>query len=391
MTIPRKIMLCMTTAMCAAAFAQAPTPNSSANINLSASNKPVAYVYVSRTVNGGTDNEIVGFAAAPNGKLAVIPGSPFQENVKNLAVNGKYLFATTKSGTQIESYRIEEGGALRYATSTKVGQPDNPNNLGPLFLDHTGTTLYGIEFNGNGYGNNLYKSLNVDKPIGSLDVVGNSSSNSWLSNPAAFVGSNVYAYSASCLQNMYWGIFGFKRSSNGLLAEININPNPPTPPDGYFYCPSQAASSPTNHVAISMQPINQSTFAADRAPQLATYIADEQGNLTTASTLENMPESLVVSVKSLSISPSAALLAVGGTGGLQIFHFNAGKPITHYTGLLTKEEVDQFFWDNQNHLYAISSTAGKLFVFTVTPTSYEQAPGSPYTIEKPLSIIVQPE
>ncbi len=80
----------------------------------------------------------------------------------------------------------------------------------------------------------------------------------------------------------------------------------------------------------------------------------------------------------LAMSPSGKLLAVGGTAGLQIFHFNGSDPITHYTGLLTTDDVSQFFWDNDNHLYAISQTSGKLFVFTVTPTNVSQAPGSPH-------------
>jgi hypothetical protein len=89
-------------------------------------------------------------------------------------------------------------------------------------------------------------------------------------------------------------------------------------------------------------------------------------------------------------------LAVGGSdgvggGGLQIFHFNGANPVTLFTGLLTNLEIDQFFWDNANHLYAISQSAGKLFVFTVTPTSAIQAPGSPYTIAHPQNIAVQPK
>jgi hypothetical protein len=63
----------------------------------------------------------------------------------------------------------------------------------------------------------------------------------------------------------------------------------------------------------------------------------------------------------------------------------------HYTGLLTKDEVDQLFWDNDNHLFAISRSAGKLFVFTITPTSVSQAPGSPYTITNPQDITVLPK
>lgn len=74
---------------------------------------------------------------------------------------------------------------------------------------------------------------------------------------------------------------------------------------------------------------------------------------------------------------------MAGTTGLQVFHFNGSNPIKPCTGLLTKNEIDQVFWDNAHHLYAISSTAGKLYGFTVTPTPYTQAAGSPYVIKSP--------
>jgi hypothetical protein len=90
------------------------------------------------------------------------------------------------------------------------------------------------------------------------------------------------------------------------------------------------------------------------------------------------------------MDPSGALLAVAGTGGLQLFHFNGDKPITKYTGLLTTEEVDQVFWDGNGHLYAIGQSANKLWVFTVTSTESAEAPGSPYSINEPLGLIVQP-
>jgi hypothetical protein len=74
-----------------------------------------------------------------------------------------------------------------------------------------------------------------------------------------------------------------------------------------------------------------------------------------------------------------------------VFHFNGADPITPYTGPLTTDEIDQMFWDNDNHLYAIGQTAGKLFVFTITPTSNSQSSGSPYTITNPGNIVVLPE
>jgi hypothetical protein len=84
------------------------------------------------------------------------------------------------------------------------------------------------------------------------------------------------------------------------------------------------------------------------------------------------------------------LLAVAGKEGLQVFHFNDSNPVTKYTGLLTKDPITQMFWDNSNHLYAISFATGKLYVGTITPKSIVSAPGSPYTIASPQDIIVQP-
>ena len=385
------LVLIMTMTLCTEAFAQiAPTPIDELS-HASTGGSPVAYVYVSSSLKGGNVNEIEAFAAAANGELTAVSGSPFQENVTSMAANGEYLFATNSSGTAIDSYWIESDGALRYAATTDTAQSNDCNVLGPLFVDHTGKSLYDMEFDGSGCANNTYESFTVDKVTGGLEHPGNSSGNDWLYLPASFIGNNTYAYSADCLEDMYWGIYGFHRSANGLLTEIAINANPPTPPKGYFYCPSLAAADPADHVAIFMQPVNQQDFMPDRPGRLATYTADAKGNLTTTSTNSNMPETSVVSVTDMKMSPSGKLLAVGGTEGLEIFHFNGSDPITHHTGILKKEEIDQFFWDNRNHLYAIILTADKLYVFTITPTGYSEAPGSPHTISHPQNVIVQPE
>ena len=114
------------------------------------------------------------------------------------------------------------------------------------------------------------------------------------------------------------------------------------------------------------------------------------GSLTTTSTGKNMPMTSVTYVNTLSMAPSGKLLAVGGIGGLQVFHFNGASPITKYTALLTTSTIDQAFWDLSNHLYAISRSAGKLYVFTITPTSHSQASGSPRNLSSPEGLIVQP-
>jgi hypothetical protein len=171
---------------------------------------------------------------------------------------------------------------------------------------------------------------------------------------------------------------------------VNINQPLPTAKTGNFYCPYLAAADPTNHLAISVQQLN-GNWGQVGSPQLATYTVDSSGHLTTTSTYSNMPSTSVTTVNDIWMAPSGKLLAVGGTTGLQVFHFNGSSPITHYTGLLTKDSIDQVFWDNANHLYAISRAAGKLYVFTVTTTGATQAPGSPYSITNPENILVLPK
>ena len=241
---------------------------------------------------------------------------------------------------------------------------------------------------GAGCSNNTYASFTVVKSTGKVTFLGDAGHDEEINGVLSFIGNDKFAYSSDCY-HFSSAIYGFQRNSNGSLTDLNIAPALPTAPSGLFYCPYLAAADPTNHLAIPVQAYTG--FGGASGPyQLATYTANSSGNLTTASTYSNMPKVLVGFVTAVSMAPSGTLLAVGGTGGLQIFHFNGASPITHYTGLLTTAEADQFFWDNENHLYAIGRTSNKLWVFTVTPTSYTQAPGSPYTFNAPIAMIVQP-
>ena len=354
------------------------------------SSSPVAFVYVSSAV-GKNSYEISGFAAASNGKLTRVSGSPFSADVQNMAVNGKYLFGT--NGIEIYSFSVASDGALTEVGSIDAQQFNQPVAGGPnaLFLDHSGATLYDEDIYGNNGANNTYQFFDIEKATGQLNYVGMTrAATTQFWEPLSFIGNNVYAYGSYCYR-FKADIFGFRRNYDGTLTELNIHPKIPAAKNGSFYCPYLATADPTNHVAISLQPLNANSWQPDGPPQLATYTADGSGNLTTKSTYSNMPTSAVNSVLDIEMAPSGKLLAVGGTAGLQVFHFNGSNAITHYTGLLTTDEIDQFFWDNDNHLYAISAKSGKLFVFTVTPTNVSQAPGSPYTIRQPMNIIVLPK
>lgn len=392
-TLHAKSICLMTALSTAAAFAQLTSTPAQAQTTEAAASAPVAFVYVSSNPKGSSTNEINGFAAAANGRLTPVSGSPFRDDVTNMANNGKYLYASTRSGIYIAAFAIEANGALRWSASTDIVKfnQDDCGSSGPLFLDHTGASLYDMEFDGNACANNSYQSLATNTSSGRLRNIGSGASGEWFYLPATFTGNNTYAYTAVCLYDMYWEIAGFKRGSSGLLSQISSNAPTPAPKTGDFFCPSQTAADLTNHVAITMQPVDQNSFSPDGPAQLATYTAGSSGNLSTTSTVGNMPAASVGTVTGIGMAPSGKLLAVAGTAGLQVFHFNGASPITHDTGLLTKDQVDQVFWDNDNHLYAISQSAGKLFVFTVTPTSATQAAGSPYTISNPLDLAVQPK
>jgi hypothetical protein len=350
----------------------------------STSTSPVAYVYVSTG-----SKEINAFAAASNAALTRVSGSPFFANVGYMALNGKYLFAT--NGTYIYSYSIASNGALKYISAFNATQrnPYGSGGPGDLFLDHSGQSLYDGDTYAYGTGSNAYQFFSMNNYTGHFYYSGiTPDGGPDVGTVLSFIGNNLYGYSSGCY-HFTPDIYGYKRNSDGSLTPLNINPSMPTGPSGDGYCPYLAAADPTNHVAVSMTLYNE--YTQEGQPQLAVYTADGSGNLTTGSTMSNMPKTLVTQVLNMAMAPSGKLLAVSGSSGLQAFHFNGASPITHYTGLLTSNEVDQMFWDNANHLYAISRKAGKLYVFTVTPTSVSQAPGSPHTIGSPENIIVLPK
>jgi hypothetical protein len=355
-----------------------------------ATGSPVAFVYVASSPSNN-NNEINAFAAAANGKLTPVSGSPFPADAPwSMAVNGKYLFGT--NGVNIYSFSIAADGSIEKVASINAQKFNGYKCGGPiaLFLDHTGTTLYDEDFYGNICANNTYQYFSIDDSTGELTYRGATGASMAVSLAPSFIGNNIYAYgSGSYEYNPY--ISGVKRSRDGTLADLNINPAMPGARQGDFYDPYGAAADRTNHVAISVLPFNASTWQPDGPTQLATYTSEDSGKLTTTSTFSNMPTAAVKYVTDIRMSPSGKLLALAGTAGLQVFHFNGGNPITHYTGLIAREQIDQMFWDNDNHLYAISHSANKVFVFTVTPTSASQAPGSPYTITNPQNIIVLPK
>jgi hypothetical protein len=88
----------------------------------------------------------------------------------------------------------------------------------------------------------------------------------------------------------------------------------------------------------------------------------------------------------MSIDPTGKLLALGGLGFL-IFHYNGADPMRPYTELLqASNRIIEFAWDTHSHLLVLSN--GRLRVYTVTPTSFKEQAGSPYSIPEASNLIV---
>lgn len=358
-----------------------------------AANPTVAYVYLSSLPANASSTEIDGYAAASNGALTPLPGSPFQFDEAALAVDGNHLFGASRSATDIDTLSIERDGYLDYETSTDYGQFSNGcGGIGWLFPDRTGNDLYDMIFDGD-CSNNGFQTYNVRPASGELNYVsftnGGAGSFGGASLPLTFTGNNKYGFEATNSACMYYELQEYQRAANGALSYVNYTWTPPTPPSGArLYITSFLAADPANHLAAVFIPANP-PGCSSLPPQIGSITVDAKGNLSTTNTGANMPTTLVTFPSDMKVSPSGKLVAVAGQGGLQVFHFNGANAPTAYTPLLTTDTITQMFWDSSNHLYAISQSGNTLHVFTVTPTTYSEAAGSPYSVSGPVNIAVQ--
>jgi hypothetical protein len=351
--------------------------------------KPVAFVYVSSQPDGGK-NVINEFAAASDGRLTEVSGSPYGVNGAGLSINGSRLYTANNADAIIESFTIGSNGALHYLTSINYRDVEKGcGQAGSIFPDRSGTNLYITLFDGD-CANDFYESFTATSSNGSIKHLGNIETGSFFAAylPATFLSNNRFAYSASNSACLYYKLWGFDRSSTGNLTEADITANFPAPPSGSTaYIADFTATDAADHVAIALQAASPPN-CSDSNPQLGSFTANSKGDLTTTNTDATMPSSINTTINDMKISPAGILLAVGGEQGLEIFHFNGAKPPTYYTGILTVDPVTEMFWDSSNHLYVISQSAGRLHVFTITAGSYHEASGSPYAITDPQYLAV---
>jgi 6-phosphogluconolactonase (cycloisomerase 2 family) len=394
--------VCMCALMCtlAGCASSAPDPPATtSNEQNGNTSNVVAYVYVSNKPKPSTTtyapSQITAYAADSNGTLTAVPGSPFNQDVGSMAVNGLYLMAAANTTPTVNAYNIHPDGSLTLANQTNYAQDNEKNcgNAGALFFDHASQSLY-LQESRIDCANSGIATYTVNSSTGMLSYLGNTITGSEYDNdnPATFIGNNLFAYAAGPPGCYIYSIDGFQRASNGLLSSFDAGAPaylPGSPGSFRDFVPDLAAADTTNHVAIAEIPANP-PGCAGLPVSISTWTADANGRLTTTSTYANMPTTAIVNPLDLKMAPSGQLLAIAGKEGLQVLHFNGAQPATIYTPLLTTDPINMMFWDNNNHLYAISQSANKIHVFTITDTSSQEAAGSPYTISSPDDLIIQP-
>lgn len=354
---------------------------------------PSTYVYVASNYSG-SNNRVVGFSVGSTGKLTGISGSPWADNLRWMAGNGKYVFGSDNIANDdyrmIFRYQIESNGALKYLGATDIqtrgSSNDTCNQGGWLTLDHTGQDLY--QFVSDNQCNSLqaYQAWSINSTTSALSYLGTTTGDEYLIAPMTIAADNAWAYDLDC-NFAIADMTAYKRLSNGMLENVNEKFNYPTAPPTNSYwteCFAYPTADTTNHFAVDVY------YPDSRNDHIATYaINTTNGNVYTTSTYNNTPATQVVSVRWMNMAPSGKVLAVAGEKGLQLFNFNPSGQVTPRTGLLTTAPIDMVRWDNANHLYAISNADSRLFIFNYTSSGVTEAPGSPYTIAHPVSLLVQ--
>ena len=376
-------------------FSQTPTTASQA-----------AYVYI------GTSKGVYLYNASTTGALTPVAGSPFSVAGSAIGSNGKYFVSL---GTNyVHSYSIASNGAIQgqasqINTQTYFSEPESScGGTGGAVFDHTGQDLY-VLVGLNGCSALQSFSISGTGALSFLDSTSFDSGVTGSAAPPTITANNLYGYSGRYVGSCIEDTDVFQRQGNGAMQNYGTagDANGPAmnfpaaqPGNGFQALPALAAD-PSNHLAVPLQ--QSDGCGSPYIPvQLASYTVASDGSLNTTNTMQNMPTPNVYPTV-MNISSSGDFLAVGGdptpqstgptgsqTAGLQVFHFNGASPITTDSGTLTTAPIDEIHWDNSNHLYALSNSTGKLYVYTVTAAGITAAAGSPYSLSAPNALVVVP-
>jgi hypothetical protein len=387
----------------------------------STSSTPIAYVYILPN-NNATPAEgasVTLYDTASNGSLTQVGNYPLESSINSLiGGNGSYLFAAAEDSpnvageTNIDSYPVASNGALgaraeSIDTDAYAGSGPGCSNdsIVSATLDHTGHYMFVRVINQDAQTQtdicDQWQTYTIASN-GLLTYIGREAS-PLIGYLETISSSNEFSYGTSegsaCSAEVGEGnpgpeFYPYSRTSDLVLSyDHNFTHTDPagTPSSAYTLW---ASADPTDHLAVLM---DNCTNSYGLPASIASYTINSQtGSITSTNSWSSLPTSTVNSdlptnaqtPMFTSMSPSGQLLAVAG-GGFQIFHFNGASPLTPYTSLqIGTAEIRQAAWDNDNHFYTLDWFTGQLQVYTVTPTSFSQAPGSPLSANAGAMVVV---
>jgi hypothetical protein len=252
---------------------------------------------------------------------------------------------------------------------------------GAAELDHTGENVY-VTIDSNCGGQIVSFSLSKS---GELKYEAEAAGVVYAGLPKVS-GNSKFAFAYEESSDFDCGTSNFSplaRKSNGALESISATETDPTAPAGYQYLAlGPITNDPTDHLALMVNIPGCLEGGDFPFVQLASYTVDNEGDLFSANTWENMPALPSTSpyyVAPMVLNPASNILAVAVGTGTQFYHFNGAAPITPFTGIIgTSGYITAMAWDKDNHLYALNGASGRLHVYTATKTSVVESPGSPY-------------
>jgi hypothetical protein len=388
---------------------------------------PSAYVYIT------TPAAINAYVSPGQGAaLALVPGSPFHVSGALIgsagvppydAPNSPPQYLVSYDSTNIYTYLIEPNGAIGPQVSTLSTQSYSGSSCGtPVNAVTSGQNVYvGLtnKTTTSCYANQTFNVSNT----GLLTFLGSTELDKAVTiTPPVFVPSSDGAY-AYGLQSPVTGtcedeLIGYNLESNGtLIFGNNAITSSPTSQQGWTYVAkgpiAATAAATAGLVALSMYQENGPCGAVQPA-QLAIFTLDNAGNLISTipglgpplytdvpvQTYENMPL-LTGSPSSMAFSlfgNATVPLAVGGTGGLQVYAETLVEGNTQIIPLgpavlsasLLSTPITQVAWD-VNDLYAFNGQ--QLFVFYSTLSLSGDVPnalstGAPFAISGSNMVVV---
>jgi hypothetical protein len=349
------------------------------------------------------------YDALSTGKLTLISTTPYQTSGLMIGSNGKTF--VTLGTDYIHTYAVASNGAIGKQLSqinTQLYTGSECGTTNGAVYDHSGQYVY-VELNG--YydpitgGCAALQTFKLNSTSGLLTFLGSTQYDGDGATPRTplptLTASGMYGFTTGQIKDACEKELNtFVRESSGALMETNPTFKPPIPTDGGYYYPDNFTAGPSNYVAVAMGEEYDAPCGQQNPTQVGSFTVGTDGALTTTNTWLNMPTP-TINPTVYNMSPSGSLLAIGSNiansyfpdhpAGLQVLHFNGAKPPTAYSGNLTTAPIDVIHWDTANHLYALSISTGKLYIFTVTTTSITPVVGSPFSIPGANGLFVVPK